>query len=123
MALTKLNFQFQNMTDGANDGNILLIEQQVGEQYTQDSDIIVIDISGTASNATTIFEAKVVSDGDWREVGGVRINDYTLATTTNNINEAWMFDIGQYHSFRCRVSSVADGYVTINSKVTNNNYD
>ena len=97
MALTKLNFQFQNMTDGANDGNILLIEQQVGEQYTQDSDIIVIDISGTASNATTIFEAKVVSDGDWREVGGVRINDYTLATTTNNINEAWMFDIGQYH--------------------------
>ena len=111
------------MTTTPSDGNILLIEQRVGEQYTQDSDTIVIDISGTATVSTVVFEAKVISDGNWHEIAGVRSNDYTLSSSSNKINEAWLLDIGQYHSFRCRISSVSGGYVTINSKVTNNNYD
>lgn len=121
MARTTSYFTFQNqaITDG--NGNEFIVERELSNFALLDSDIMVIEIVGTATSGTTYFELKVTPDGDFFPIAGVRTSDYKLATSTTSINEAWQFEIGPYYSVRCRVSDVTGGYLTVKSKISKYN--
>lgn len=121
MARTRDYFVFQDQATLNNDGNEWIVEQELSNLAVLSSDTIVIDINGTATSGTTYFELKVTPDGDYYPTAGVRTSDFKLATNTTGINEAWMFDVSSYYSFRCRVNDVSGGYITIKSRITKNN--
>ena len=121
MARVREYFVFQNNATGSTNGEELIVEKELSNIAVLDSDVIVIDISGTATSGTTQFEIKVTPDTDYRAIAGVRNSDFKLATSTSGINEAWIFDIGAFYSFRCRLIDVTGGYITIKSKVSKNN--
>lgn len=120
MARTIAYFIFQNGVTGNSDGSEWIVEQEIGNTMLVSSDSIVIDIDGTDSSGVTYFEIRVTPDSDYRPMAGVRLSDLTVATSTNGINESWMFDIESIYSFRCRVASITSP-ITIISKISKSN--
>lgn len=121
MARTVKYFIFQDKTTTVSNGYEWITEQQISDIWDQDSDTLVIEIIGTTSGSTVNFEIKVTPDGDYSPVAGIRINDFKVGTSTTGIGEVWTFEIGSYYSFRCRVSDMSGGDLTINSRITKYN--
>jgi len=110
-------FTFQNKATTNSNGNELLTEKS-NDMFVFDSDILSIEISGTATSGTTLFEAKVTPDGDFYSVSAVAAHDYNFSTNTNGINEIWLMDISTFYAFRTRVSGISGGYITIKGRVS-----
>lgn len=121
MARARGYFVFQDQATSSANGREWVVEQELSNLAVFDSDVIVVDISGTATGSTVYFEVKVTPDSDYRAIAGVRSSDFKLGTSTTGINEIWMFDIGSYYSFRCRVVDPTGGYITIKSKISKSN--
>ena len=119
MARPRLYYTFQDQATSDSDGNELLVERFLSPfDIVDDCDVITIEISGTAVSGTTHFELKVTPDGDYYPIAGIRPNDYFISAVSTGINEVWWFDIGAFYSFRCRVSDVSGGNITIKGKIS-----
>ena len=121
MARPKQYITFHDATTTASNGQELLIERAFGNspQVTiDDVDIITLEISGTTTTATVHFEVKIVPDGNYLPVAGLRLSDFALATSTTTMGQAWIVDVGAVYSFRARVSGISDGTVTVKGKTS-----
>jgi hypothetical protein len=76
---------------------------------------ITIEISGTSTSRTVIFEGSSVS-GTYYAIQGVRLSDLTTANQTTGTGELWQFDVTALSNFRARISSITGGNVTIKGK-------
>lgn len=76
---------------------------------------LTIEITGTSTSQNINFEASSIS-GTYYPIQGVRLSDYSMATSTTGINEVWTFDITGLQNFRANLTSVSGGNVTIQGK-------
>jgi len=119
MARPRLYYTFQDRITSPSIGNELLVERLLPPFDTvDDCDVITIEISGNATSGTTNFELKVTPDGEYYPVAGIRPSDYFISSVSTSVNEVWWFDIGAFYSFRCRVSEVTGGEITIKGKIS-----
>lgn len=120
MSRTTSYFTFHDQSVISGNGNEFIVEKEISNLAVIDSDIMIVEITGTATSGTTYFEIKVTPDGSFFPIAGVRTSDYKLATSTTGTNEVWQFEIAPYYSVRCRVSDVSGGYITIKSRISKN---
>lgn len=78
-----------------------------------------VDISGTASAATLVFEGLSNDDGNWRSIMCVNLSTYDMATSTSMIGSLWQFSLEGLVKVRVRLSAVSGGYITVKSTVVN----
>lgn len=83
----------------------------------QDETSITVTISGTATARTVIFEAKGLV-GNYLPVCAFNESTMTMATQTTGVNdEMWTIDLTGKSRFRCRVSAVSGGNLSVAGKV------
>jgi len=83
-------------------------------------DQVTIYITGTATSSTVVFEGSD-KDGNWYSLPAFKMPDYTLASQTTELDEAWVIDLSKWYSVRARIDSISGGYITIVGKVVNSN--
>jgi len=110
MVYTK-DFLFQSAATTTGNGNLLTV---------YGNDIVTLEIYGTATSGTVVFEALMPS-GAYYSIRGIRLYDYTIANQSIALDELWQIDTTGFVGIRARISAVAGGYITVNSKVVNSN--
>jgi hypothetical protein len=105
------NFLFQDAATTTGNGNLL---------YITKADLVTLEIYGTATSGTVIFEGLMPS-GVYYPVRGLRLSDYTIATQSVALGELWEIDASNFVAIRARISAVGGGYITVNSRVVNSN--
>ena len=79
--------------------------------------ILTVEIYGTSSARTINFRCTVASDTSM-VLQGIKISDFTLASSTTGNAEIWQFDIEGLTTVFFDLTSVTDGYVSIKGRVT-----
>jgi hypothetical protein len=79
---------------------------------------ITFEISGTG-NGQVVFEAKSNFEGQYIPIVAVNLSDLTMTNNTNinGINQLWQVSVTSLFSFRIRVVSVLNGYISVIGKV------
>jgi len=123
------NFGFKNnninaISTGSKVGEIQTLQNAVSTTangtaiYMDGYDTFKItEISGTSTSRTIIFEICGIEDGTYSTIQGVKLSNYTLATQTISNNEVWQIDGLKGLWFRCRISAITGGNVTVKGKV------
>ena len=111
MKIHNNNWIFQNNVTVASDGNIL---------YGNTNDTVTVFITGNSTSRTIVFEG-MDGEGNWWSMPAFKLPNYDLANQTTGNNESWELDLANYVAVKCRVSSVAGGYVRITARVVNKN--
>lgn len=112
--ITDWNFQDSATTTG--DGSYF---------YPNHCDSLTVEIWGTATSSTIIFEGTITSDPNsdsprWYPILGVKQSDLTtLASQTTGKNEAWIFDCTPYKAIRTRISAISGGNISCCGKAVN----
>jgi len=78
-----------------------------------------IFITGNPTGSTCIFEGQDV-DGNWYSVRCANLTTLNLATSTDNVSEAWQVDLTAWNRFRVRISALVVGLdesITVKAKV------
>jgi hypothetical protein len=103
--LNKLPYEhtFQNAATTTGNGTAFV----VGSYKT-----ITVEIYGTSASRTVTFYGKSKS-GTLRAIQGVRISDFTLATSTTTTGEIWQFDITGLDYVVMDLTAVAGGNVSV----------
>jgi len=83
-------------------------------------DQVTLYITGTATVSTVIFEGSD-KDGNWYSIPAFKMPDYTLASQTTGIGEAWVIDLSKWQSIRARVSAVSGGHISVVGRVVQSN--
>jgi hypothetical protein len=102
------SFIFQNAVTAIGNGN----EYSIGL-----IDDLTIEITGTSTSRTIIFEGKG-SSGAWYPISCVKLNGYEIATQTTGNNELWSVELEGIVGFRARVANISGGNVSVNSVIT-----
>ena len=105
------SFLFQETATTTGNGNLL---------YVNKNDVITLEVYGTATSGTVVFEGLMPS-GAYYSVRGIRLSDYNIANQSVLLNELWQIDTLGLVAFRARITAVSGGYITVNSKVVNSN--
>jgi hypothetical protein len=78
--------------------------------------IITLQITGTSTSRTIIFEGSV--DGvNYVPLLCANLTTLDLATQTTGKDELWQVDISGIHLFRTRVSAISGGNITVVGRV------
>lgn len=78
---------------------------------------IGLQVFGTSTSCTLIAEVSL--DGEnWSTIGGINIKDQrsiveSIETSVSAINMALEYDVERWSTFRCRISSIDNGNVTV----------
>lgn len=78
---------------------------------------LTIEISGTATSSTVIFEGSGASN-NFIPIQGVNLSDLSMDSQTTGKNEIWSFDLTGLNSFRARISSISGGGLSIAGKAS-----
>lgn len=107
------NFVFQDQATEVGNGNLYLVGK---------SDIATLEIYGTATSSTVVFEG-VSNNGNIYPINGINISgvNMDLANYTESLDELWQVDLSGVYAFRARISVVEGGYVVVNGRMVNNN--
>lgn len=103
------NFLFQDGATATGNGNLL---------YVNKNDVVTVEIYGTATSGTVVFEGLMPS-GAYYSIRGIRLSDYTIANQSTALSELWQIDTLGLVAIRMRITAVDGGYITVNSKVVN----
>lgn len=76
---------------------------------------LTIEISGTSTSRTVVFEAASES-GTYFPIYGTNLQNQSFFTQTAGNNGVWRFDLTGLTTFRARISAVAGGDVTVTGK-------
>jgi hypothetical protein len=105
------NFVFQNAATATGNGNLLRVNK---------GDIVTLEIYGTATSGTVLFEALMPS-GAYYSIRGIRLSDYTIANQSIALGELWELNAENFIAIRARISAISGGYISVTSKVVNSN--
>jgi len=89
--------------------------------YSSTGDNVTIYISGNSTSRTILFQGCDES-GNWYSIQGVRLSDFTKATSTTGTAEVWNFDMTYWVGIRMNVTAVAGGTVNIIGKVVDSGH-
>lgn len=78
---------------------------------------ITFEISGTATTSQVIFEGKSNYEGKYYPIMCIKLDDLNMATGTIGISELWQVPVTSLFSFRVRVASVSNGYISVIGKI------
>ena len=78
---------------------------------------LTVEIYGTSTSRTVTFYGKSKS-GTLRAISGVRLSDFTVATSTTGTGEIWQFDVTGLESVTIGLTAVSGGNVTISGNAT-----
>jgi len=76
---------------------------------------LTVEIYGTSSGRTVEFKAKGPS-GTARAISGIKLSDFSTATSTTGTGELWQFDVTGLTSVIMDLTAVADGNVSVKGK-------
>ena len=76
---------------------------------------LTLEIYGTSTSRTLTFYAKGAS-GTVRAMSGVRLSDYSVASSTTTSGEIWQFDVTGTESVIIDLTAVAGGNVTASGR-------
>lgn len=76
---------------------------------------LTIEVSGTSSSQTVVFEGASVS-GTYYAIQGTKLNDLSVGSQTTSLGELWMFDVTGLVNFRARISAITGGNVSVKGK-------
>lgn len=106
------DFTFQNAVTVPGNGNALTITHPI---------TLDIEVYGTATSSTVVFEV-LGKSGNWYVTQGIRLSDYTLATSTTTKGELWEFEVpSTVVSLRMRVASIVGGNLNVVGKIMDDN--
>ena len=106
--MVKTNVIFHNEAIATGNGEEFSIKFNYSNDLT-----LALDITGTATSRTLVFQAKA-QNGNWINVIGYNSTDASSAiTTTSTDDEIWKFDLTGYTGFRVVISAIAGGNVTV----------
>ena len=102
----------QNAITAPANGDAILLNA-----YNLQSATLLISLSGTATSFTAQFMASL--DGiNYVPVCGTKSTDgITSANSTSVMNEAWEFDVSAYTHFKCYITAVSGGNVTVTANL------
>jgi hypothetical protein len=106
----KTGFKLHNQATQAGNGEEILISRQM---LTAN-----IDIDGTASSFTIVFEGKSSDNTDYRAIMAVNLSTFDMASTTSTLNTLWQVGLDGLVAFRCRLSTVSGGNVSVVVTIT-----
>jgi hypothetical protein len=101
----KINWVFHNASTTTGNGDELKIRW--------DYQTVNIEITGTATSSTVVFEGKSLDNGAWYPISCVNLTTLDLATQTTGKNECWQVDLTGLISFRCRIHAINGGNLSI----------
>jgi hypothetical protein len=104
-------FLFQDATTATGNGELM---------RTNKADVVTLEITGTATSGTVIFEGLMPS-GAYYAVRGTRLSDGTVASQSTSLDELWELDVKNYNAIRARIHAIAGGNITVNSNLVNSN--
>lgn len=105
----KKNWNFQTSATTTGDGFELWVD---GDFQT-----INLEISGTATSSTVVFEGKSLDNGSWYAISCVNLSTLTLASQTTGKSELWQADLTGLIKFRTRISAISGGNLSVSGKV------
>jgi hypothetical protein len=76
-------------------------------------------ITGNPTGSTCVFEGQD-EDGKWYPIKCANLTTLNLATSTNNVDEAWQVDLSAWNKFRVVISALVVGLdesITVKAKV------
>jgi hypothetical protein len=76
---------------------------------------LTIEIYGTSSSRTVTFYGKSES-GTLRAITGIKLSDFTTATSTTGTGELWQFDITGLKYVVIDLTAVAGGNVSVKGR-------
>ena len=74
-----------------------------------------VKITGTSSSRTVTFYARDI-DGNLTALMGVRMSDFSTATSTTGTGEYWQFDVTGIEAVVMDLTAVSGGNVTVKGK-------
>jgi hypothetical protein len=84
-----------------------------GKEYgISNEETITVEINGTATSSTVIFEGKGWS-GNWYLIQGVNLSTLDMATQTTSKGQIWQFDLTGLVGIRMRVSNIVGGNLSV----------
>ena len=104
-------FLFQNAATTTGNGELLYISR---------ADTVTLEITGTATSGTVIFEALMPS-GAYYPVIGTRLSDGAEASQSIALSELWDLNVKNYVAIRTRIHAIAGGNITVNSTLVDSN--
>jgi len=109
--MVKDNVIFQNAITAPANGLEYVLDN------LEDNTEITVSITGTATARTVVFEAQGLVGG-YVPINGFNENSAVLATqSTGTTDELWTLSIGGMSKFRCKVTAVSGGNLTVAGKV------
>lgn len=105
----KINWVFHNASTTTGNGDELKIR---GDYQT-----INIEITGTATSSTIVFEGKSQDGGAWYSISCANLANLDITSQTAGKNELWQADLTGLISFRTRIHAIGGGNLSIVGKV------
>lgn len=89
----------------------------IGTEYKNTiGDIITFEVTGTSTTSTIVFEGKG-SSGAYYPIACINLSTLDSDTQTTGINEIWQSSLTGLIGFRTRITSISDGYISIQGRV------
>ena len=76
---------------------------------------ITVEITGTSTSRTVIFEGSSVG-GSFFRIQGARLSDLVIDSQTTGSGEVWQFEVTGLVNFRARISAIAGGNVSVKGR-------
>jgi hypothetical protein len=85
-----------------------------GKEYSigYGEDTLNVEINGTATSSTVVFEGKGLS-GNWYLIQGVNLSTLDMATQTIGKGQMWQFDLTGLVGIRMRISAINSGNLSV----------
>ena len=110
-----------NMADISSGNSVIFHDEAVSASNGTELEVggyktLAFEIYGTSTSRTVEFKCKSES-GTLRSIMGVKVNDFSTATSTNGTGEIWQFDITGLTSIIIDLTAVAGGNVSVKGRV------
>jgi hypothetical protein len=111
MNISTTNWSFHSAATSTGNGEVF---------YPNKNDTLTIEITGTATSSTIIFEGQGGSD-TWYAIQGVKLSDFSMASQTTGKGELWQFDLSGIKAFRARISAISGGNISVTGRAVISN--
>jgi hypothetical protein len=104
------NFIFQDKATTIGNGNTYI--------NSYDAETLQLEIMGTATSFTVVFEEQTVS-GNFYSTLVVNRQDYSMVSQTSLKDSTWEIGIKGLVGFRVKISTISGGNLTVSGRVVN----
>lgn len=74
--------------------------------------VVNLEIVGTATASTIVFEAKSPS-GNYYSIAGINLSTMQVGSQTKGKSEMWQFSLDGFVSLRAKITAISGGNITV----------